>query len=192
MHRIVGVWSLVFNLVLAGSGAWMLRAAFQPSTYQAETEVSLQIQPAVEVPLDTLARRATQAVPGFELQGMALPKSPADTVVRALGRLTSSPLYGNFSETIELSARTGRVLAAPDVRQASLGERAELVAFTLHFGQFGGWLVKVFWALGGLSPALLSLTGFLLWWRRQPAIKPTSQRPSQITPPTTNGMRPVR
>lgn len=166
LHRVVGVWALAFNLVLAGSGAWMLRASFLPETYRPEAPAAWSAQPAVAVSLDTLARRATQAVAGLELQGLALPKTAADTVVTAMGRLRDRPLYGDFSQSVELSARSGRVLNAADVRRAGAAERAELLALTLHFGQFGGWAVKLLWALGGLSPALLSLTGFVLWRRR--------------------------
>jgi uncharacterized iron-regulated membrane protein len=185
LHRVVGVWALLFNFAVAGSGVWMLRAAFLPATYQAEPEVKLLAQPAVAVSLDTLARRAAGAVPGFVLQGMALPRTPADTVVKAMGRLADQPLYGNFSQTIELSARTGQVLKAADVRQADLSERAELVAFTLHFGQFGGLLAKIAWAIGGLSPSLLSLTGFLLWRRRTaPRARPNAAH-KRLTPQLT-------
>ncbi|GAA4390893.1 PepSY-associated TM helix domain-containing protein [Hymenobacter koreensis] len=167
LHRVIGVWSLVFNLLMAGSGVWMLRAVFWPETYQPETVKALLAQPIVPVSLDSLAATAARALPGFQLQGLALPKTAADTVVSAYGKLPNATLLGNFSQTIELHARTGHVLKADDIRRASVGEKLELTAFTLHFGQFGGVLVKVLWAVLGLSPALLSLTGFMLWWRRK-------------------------
>ncbi|UOQ52134.1 PepSY-associated TM helix domain-containing protein [Hymenobacter cellulosivorans] len=167
LHRVVGVWALLFNLLMGASGLWMLRYTFLPATYAAAPEKPSVAQPLVAVSLDTLARRAARAVPGFKLQGLALPRTAADTVVKALGRLADRPLYGNFSQTVELSARTGQVLKAADVRQAGVGEQAELVALTLHFGQFGGVLSKLLWTVGGLSPALLSLTGFVLWQRRR-------------------------
>jgi uncharacterized iron-regulated membrane protein len=36
----------------------------------------------------------------------------------------------------------------------------------LHFGTFGGWPVKALWTLLGLAPAVLFVTGFLMWWNR--------------------------
>jgi uncharacterized iron-regulated membrane protein len=166
LHRVVGVWTLVFNLILAGSGVWMLRAAFLPETYQPEVEKPLLAQPPAAVSLDTVVRRAEAAVPGLVAQGLVLPRTATDTTISVLGRLTDQPLYGDFSQTVELSARTGRIITAADVRGASVVERVELMALTLHFGQFGGLLLKLLWTLGGLSPALLSLSGFLLWRRR--------------------------
>ncbi|AYA37939.1 hypothetical protein D3Y59_13330 [Hymenobacter oligotrophus] len=168
LHRVVGVWALLFNLVMAGSGAWMLRASFLPSTYAAEEDAETQTaaQPPVQVSLDTLTLRATAAVPSLQVQGVVLPRTATDTLVTVSGRLADSPLLGNFSQAVELSASTGRIVRADDVRASGVTERAELVALTLHFGQFGGWLVKLLWTVGGLSPALLSITGFVLWRRR--------------------------
>ncbi|KUG05930.1 PepSY-associated TM helix domain-containing protein [Solirubrum puertoriconensis] len=176
LHRVVGVWALLFNLVMAGSGAWMLRASFLPSSYQTEAEPELTLQPTLQVSLDTLTQRANAAVPGLQVQGLLLPRTAADTLVTVWGRLADSPLYGNFSQTVEFSASTGRVVRADDVRTSGVAERAELVALTLHFGQFGGWLIKLLWTVGGLSPALLSITGFVLWRRRTAPRNHTARR----------------
>ena len=36
-----------------------------------------------------------------------------------------------------------------------------------HFGRFGGWWGRISWALLGLAPAALFVTGFLVWFRRR-------------------------
>jgi uncharacterized iron-regulated membrane protein len=36
----------------------------------------------------------------------------------------------------------------------------------LHFGRFGGWATKLLWALLGLAPACMSVTGIVMWWNR--------------------------
>ena len=44
---------------------------------------------------------------------------------------------------------------------------AVLYWFTaLHFGRFGGWLTKLLWAVVGLVPPAMVITGFLMWWNR--------------------------
>jgi uncharacterized iron-regulated membrane protein len=35
----------------------------------------------------------------------------------------------------------------------------------VHFGRFGGWWGRISWAVLGLAPAFLFVTGFLIWWR---------------------------
>ena len=36
----------------------------------------------------------------------------------------------------------------------------------VHFGRFGGWFTKLLWALVGLVPPVMVVTGFLMWWNR--------------------------
>ncbi len=38
--------------------------------------------------------------------------------------------------------------------------------YYLHFGNFGGWPVKVLWVILGLAPPFLFVTGALMWWNR--------------------------
>jgi uncharacterized iron-regulated membrane protein len=46
------------------------------------------------------------------------------------------------------------------------GEQLLLSLIQLHFGRFGGLGIRVSWAVLGLVPAALFVTGFALWWRR--------------------------
>jgi uncharacterized iron-regulated membrane protein len=36
----------------------------------------------------------------------------------------------------------------------------------LHFGRFGGWSTKLVWAILGLAPAVMFVTGAVMWWNR--------------------------
>jgi uncharacterized iron-regulated membrane protein len=36
----------------------------------------------------------------------------------------------------------------------------------LHFGRFGGWSTKLIWAVLGMAPACLFVSGALMWWIR--------------------------
>ena len=36
----------------------------------------------------------------------------------------------------------------------------------LHFGRFGGWSTKLLWALVGLVPPAMFVTGAMMWWNR--------------------------
>ena len=35
-----------------------------------------------------------------------------------------------------------------------------------HFGRFGGWKTEIPWAIFGLAPAVLFMTGAVMWWNR--------------------------
>jgi uncharacterized iron-regulated membrane protein len=59
------------------------------------------------------------------------------------------------------------------------GEPVLLEFIRLHFGRFGGLWVRFLWAALGLVPAVLFVTGFVLWWirsvrRRGAAVEPTT------------------
>ena len=36
----------------------------------------------------------------------------------------------------------------------------------VHFGRFAGWPTKLLWALLGLAPSIMFVTGALMWWKR--------------------------
>jgi uncharacterized iron-regulated membrane protein len=46
------------------------------------------------------------------------------------------------------------------------GEALLLELIRLHFGRFGGLGIRILWAVLGLLPAVLFVTGFVLWWTR--------------------------
>ena len=47
-----------------------------------------------------------------------------------------------------------------------LGDQILFYAAQLHFGRFGGWSMELGWAIVGLAPAVLFVTGVVMWWRR--------------------------
>lgn len=47
-----------------------------------------------------------------------------------------------------------------------LGDQILFYAAQLHFGRFGGWSMELGWTILGLAPAVLFVTGVVMWWRR--------------------------
>jgi uncharacterized iron-regulated membrane protein len=54
-----------------------------------------------------------------------------------------------------------------------IGARFLAALAPIHYGQFGGTPIKVAWALLGLTPVLLFVTGLIAWWR--PAKRKSNQ-----------------
>lgn len=50
--------------------------------------------------------------------------------------------------------------------QTRPGEWLLLALVKLHFGRFGGLGVRILWVVLGLMPAVLFVTGFVVWWTR--------------------------
>ena len=59
------------------------------------------------------------------------------------------------------------------------GETFLVEVIGLHFGRFGGLGVRITWAILGLAPAVLFITGFIVWWRRvvRPRLPPPAVNP---------------
>jgi uncharacterized iron-regulated membrane protein len=70
----------------------------------------------------------------------------------------------------------------------SLDNRILLWLTKLHFGNFyrGDWPLKIVWVVLGVAPALLFVTGVLMWWNRVvgPATRQVRRRAkAEVTAP---------
>jgi uncharacterized iron-regulated membrane protein len=166
LHRFIGVWSLVFNLMFAITGFWMLRYVFLPATYIQHKE-SVRSNAAFSVSLDTLYSQAGATIKSFSPSGIYLPTSPTENIT-FYGKVTAAnPIYNEFANSIEFDPQSGKVVTALDIRNQTFSEKWDMMAYPLHAGHFGNLLVKIFYCTMGLTPAFLSLTGFLLCFRRK-------------------------
>ena len=66
---------------------------------------------------------------------------------------------------VYLDQYTGARLVTPP-EQPSLGDLIMAWVVPLHVGNFAGLGVRLTWLLLGLAPALLAVTGLVLWWTR--------------------------
>jgi len=55
-------------------------------------------------------------------------------------------------------------ISPPDFERPGEGLLAALIR--LHYGHFGGLSIQMLWVVLGLLPALLFITGFIVWWKR--------------------------
>jgi len=55
-----------------------------------------------------------------------------------------------------------------------------VIAHPVHVGDFAGWPIKAVWVLLGLAPAVLFVTGFIMWWNR--VLNPWRKRAFLIRP----------
>ena len=77
---------------------------------------------------------------------------------------------------VYLHPATGEVVQVERIADRPLSARFLASMAPIHYGEFGGMTIKVAWALLGLSPLLLFVTGLIAWWRPksragQPAVE---------------------
>lgn len=173
LHKSVGVWALGFHLVIAFTGAWLgLSPVFerayayssgkgQVAAVQSAPKPSMR-QENFMPSVDALLARAQNDMPGLHVARIALRTTAGDTAVSFYGSLDGL-LYSNASITYQ----GNRLKELSDPRRNGFWSRFNGLMEPLHFGDYGGLVLKWLYFLIGMSPALLSLSGTLLWMERR-------------------------
>lgn len=172
-HRLSGLWSIWFVLLISISALWFLIQAVLADTH---TTVSTEGVPTIiaranvpvaegegapRISLNQIVARAQQALPGLDAQHVFLGGNAFDPVT-ILGR----GAYPLMFESAQVNPYDGNVL-----RTRTLGDRSALEFFTesmrpLHTGDFGGFWLKMVWFFFGLLLTMMALSGMLIWSRR--------------------------
>ncbi|MCI1189807.1 PepSY domain-containing protein [Hymenobacter sp. DH14] len=165
LHRVVGSWTVLFNSLIFFTGFWMNRSAFESASWVRATQAAAPnvLFPQSAVQLLQAGLAASPLQPTF----VYLPTTATGTF-RVSGKPAGSPaLYGEQAVAVSLNPRTGRVEEVSRASEATGSDWLEAVAPALHFGSVGGWPLRVLYAVGGLAPGVLALSGFALWRRRR-------------------------
>ncbi|ACT93460.1 PepSY-associated TM helix domain protein [Dyadobacter fermentans DSM 18053] len=163
LHRIVGVWSLLLNAVIFFTGFWMNLFAFKAKTWENE-QVATRPNTLMAASPDRMYREALAAMPDLQPTYVYLPTQPARKFEVRGYAAGESRIWGS-SNSVRVDQQTGEIVQVTRLADKPLGERIEATFFPLHVGNFGGIAVKILYAIIGLTPGLLAVTGFLLWWR---------------------------
>ena len=177
-HKAIGVWGLLFNSVIAFTGAFLglaivvLVPAAAFVSFGGDQDKLLETFTSVSAPI---------------IQNIAQPTSVASAFEHALAedvKVSTMTIkgYGDKSAMMYLNVISSDSIATQTAVYHGNGEFKELygnfgrldgysgaildVMFPLHFGNFGGIFVKIIWAILGLGTALLPLTGMMLWIER--------------------------
>jgi uncharacterized iron-regulated membrane protein len=165
-HRFLGVWALVFNLVFAISGFLMMRSVFDWEHWQDENPSKKIFRtcklPSVSVPLKALKTQ----VPGLNLTYLSIPVENEYLVLGIYGDEPGRWWLGPAFEAEYHLEEAKFTLIKPEM-QISWPETVELLLFTLHFGQYGGWWVKILVSVFGCFTSFLVVSGFFLFLKRK-------------------------
>jgi uncharacterized iron-regulated membrane protein len=166
LHRIIGVWSLAFNLVIAVTGFYMLYPVLLPSYYAVE-EVEMMKKPiSLKVSVESLLVKANTTIPGFVPYSISIP-SDTITPITIFGRGASpNPISSAYDSYITFDQNSGQTETVYDISKQRATSQLDKAMYPLHFGNYGGILIKIFYSIVGLTPSALSISGFLLWARK--------------------------
>ncbi len=166
LHRYLGVYTLLFNVVLAFSGFYMMLYAFDlKAQFGATSNAVPQTPPQVLVNVDSAMHVMQRRMPGVSINYVDFPRDVAGKL-NINGDAPGGWLYGNYNNRMEFDYRTGAILS--EFRESDLSgkEKFEYALYTLHFGQYGGMGIKVLYAFFALAGVLIVVSGFLLYMRK--------------------------
>jgi uncharacterized iron-regulated membrane protein len=181
LHSVVGFWSCAFLLLVTFTGVYfafpdavrdtMLLVTGGPAYSPPKPANSISTLSTRPLTIDEAMSAARRALPANAPPGyFQLPSKP-NQPYSATGYYVGSLPYSQLVQ-VTLDPHTGAVLSYNDTRQQALGMRVIQYFFTLHFGSFGGTgllkiAIKVLWVLLGIVPAVLAVTGLVMYWNRK-------------------------
>jgi uncharacterized iron-regulated membrane protein len=185
LHTVIGFWASATLIVIIFTGVDFAFPGPVGNLIEVATGGSLSARAASSVALKKPT--LTSAVPVITIDQAiaaayrALPKDAppgylqlpvhAGSPYKVTGYYTGVAPYSQLVR-ISLDPYTGALLTLNNTRQQTRGQRIEQYFVAVHFGSFGGegvfgTLVKVVWVLLGIVPALLAVTGLVMYWNRQ-------------------------
>ncbi|WP_421709357.1 PepSY-associated TM helix domain-containing protein [Algihabitans sp.] len=166
-HKLAGLWSVWFLLVIGVTGVWYLfeiarvdfgdgKVRFAGSgDFAVHSIPAATSDPALPLlPLDALVERAAELRPDLAIRHIFLTEDTAIFQGQA-GYL----LVRDRANQLHLDRRTGALLFEQTPNDYSLYWRWSDTADPLHFGDFGGLWSKGIWFIFGLLLSGLILTG---------------------------------
>jgi uncharacterized iron-regulated membrane protein len=178
LHRVLGVWAMLFNLVIGLSGFYLMLYLFVPEDDTAALPPDTNA-PFYVCSIDECLRIARDSLPNLVVNYIKTPRSETDSVLSFWGDAAGSWHLGEFATACDINVHTMKVKIVHEADLDALTQ-TQLTLSTLHFGHYGGRVTEVLYLLFALCTSVLSITGFLLWWRRK-ASKPQTKESKSLT-----------
>ena len=177
LHKLTGVWSLWFLLVIGLTGLWYLVERQLPPG-PAPPKIVAADKFAPLLPVTDLVERAERAFPEIRINAVLLEGYEAGLV--ELHGQDGGVLVRDRAARVWIGSRSGEVLRVQRSGDLDAYERWIDMADPLHFGNFGGMASKTIWFLFGLGLSGLCLTGAYLQAKRQERQQGGRRRPPII------------
>jgi len=171
LHNLLGITTMVWVGVVALTGVVNTLEKPINSHWRDNALADLQRkhedtpQPTEFSSVDAAVGAAIEAAPGMTLQFVAFPGSDFSTDGHfAIFLHGETPLTEHLITPVLVDARTGEVAG---VRQMPWYSKALSLSRPLHFGDYGGFPLKVFWAILNAVTLIVLWSGIYLWVKRR-------------------------
>ena len=184
MHRLLGVWSLWFVLIISVTGCWYLlenwglRADY-PDRGKARSAMTAQqnIQPSAAT-LSQALEMLPEAYPGLQTKYIVIPNKPGQSL--QFHGQADTLLVRNRANLVSFDPITAELLVVNKGHELSSHARISEAADPLHFGTFAGWPSKLIYFVFGIILSALSITGTYMYGMRVSKQAKQYQRPQKL------------
>jgi uncharacterized iron-regulated membrane protein len=171
LHSAIGFWMLLFVLMWGATGAYFIfpqavQNAFGLFQQEKLAPVTSWRPGQKLLSAGDYVNAAKRAVPNEKLAFLYMDVFRAHGQVTAFLNTHPSVALTLHEEVVHMDPGTAKILLVEGTREWSFAERIMLATYSVHFGDFGGVYSKVLWSVLGLTPAVLAITGCLMWWNR--------------------------
>lgn len=174
MHKVAGLWSLWFVLLMGVTGGWYFAEQLltdtgnrvslpRPLLTDAMLD-ELKGSPTTRIGVEEAVHAAQRELPGLRVETISFPANAHDPI-RVSGH-TDALLVHDRASAVYVHPFDGSVLDSHRAEELSLGMRLIESANPLHFGDFGGLASKLVWLAFGILLSGLAISGALVWVKR--------------------------
>ncbi|MDF0552719.1 PepSY-associated TM helix domain-containing protein [Kamptonema sp. UHCC 0994] len=171
IHKVGGILSGVFLIAIASTGTAMIfHTQFNGMIYsligtpKLPELTSTFVPNSVPISADIILQKADLVLPGKTIY-ITFPRQPQGTFV--VRKKLAGDIHPNGSSNVYLDRHSGKVLRVENGFTAPLASQIINLLFPVHIGAVAGLTTRILYVFIGLTPTLLSITGLLIWRRRQ-------------------------
>jgi uncharacterized iron-regulated membrane protein len=168
-HKLVGITSTVFNLVLGFTGAYwnFTHVIGEELAGHEEPPPMVNRLYGEDISIDAMLADARAKLAGYEVGYIGFPWQPGGDIILYGSFPDDGPLRSQYGTTVVYDAHSGAHKSTRDIRTADWWSQTTDAFTPLHFGNFGGLPIKIIWSLAGLAPGALAISGSAIWWLRR-------------------------
>lgn len=170
LHRLTALWSLPFLIVITLTSLYFLADRTLPFTYQNLDMSKLTPREAI-LPegfdggsVDKVVEAVEQHQPDLHISHIYLPGQPHEAII-IFGE-TDVFLTNYEANRVLVDPATLAVVDSIPADELNMAHRAGGASEILHFGHFGGEIVKALWAIFGTIATVLTFAGAMVYAAR--------------------------
>jgi len=172
LHRAGGFWTAALVLCFALTGTILIwygpvSSVLHAVTGEEESRKVFTIQNLSEnsqINFDRVISAAESSLDNAEITFIYLPLDTGQPVTVRLRM--DHELHPNGRSYAYVHPENYQVLGTAPASESTAAAKIMNLMYPLHIGSFGGIILKIMYTITGLAPAMLTITGFFIWFTR--------------------------